>query len=60
MVKFENRICCSKCGRYLFTEKEVIDKNNPKGRIVRENDDKNYYYHSDKDNFVCEECNESI
>lgn len=60
MIKFRNDYCCSICGSYLFTEKEVADSAYPEGKIVRENDYKNYIYQVGDDNFVCNNCMEQM
>ncbi len=52
-------ICCDKCGKYLFTEKDVKDDNHPKslfGKTVRENDHEDYEYDDQTDMFICDEC----
>lgn len=43
-------IHCSKCGKYLFTEKDT------ENGYRRENDNENYVYDEVKDEFVCDEC----
>lgn len=43
-------VCCNKCGKYLFTEKDT------EIGYKRENDRKDYFYDASKDIFVCEEC----
>ena len=43
-------VCCTKCGKYLFTEKDT------ENGYRRENDNKNYVYDDVKDEFICEKC----
>lgn len=43
-------ICCNKCGKYLFTEKDL------ENGYIRENDHENYYYDDKQDIFICNEC----
>lgn len=43
-------ILCSKCGKYLFTEKDI------ENGYIRGNDNENYVYDDVKDEFVCDEC----
>ena len=43
-------VCCSKCGKFLFTEKDT------KNGCRRENDNENYVYDDVKDEFICEKC----
>lgn len=43
-------VCCNKCGKYLFTEKDT------EAGYRRENDREDYVYDASKDIFLCEEC----
>ena len=44
-------VCCSICGKYLFTEKDTDHG------YRRECDKQNYIYNQIKATFICEECN---
>ena len=56
MVGDIQKIYCSKCERYLFTEKEIGGVGNL-GKVIREDDKRDYSYDVIKDVFVCDECN---
>ena len=50
MVGDVQDICCNKCNKYLFTEKDT------ENGYRRENDNGNYVYDDIDDEFVCNEC----
>ena len=50
MVGDLSDIRCSKCGKYLFTEKDT------EYGYRRENDNKNYSYDPSEDEFICDDC----
>ena len=50
MVGDIQKIQCSKCGKYLFTEMDT------ENGYKREDDKENYSYDETKDEFVCDEC----
>lgn len=52
MLGAVQKIFCTKCGKYLFTERDT------KSGYKRENDMKNYYYDEDADEFICDSCKE--
>lgn len=47
-------VCCTKCGKYLFTEKDT------ENGYRRENDNENYVYDDVKDEFICEKCRQKF
>ena len=51
MVGDVQKMHCSKCGRYLFTETDT------ESGCKREEDRGNYVYDETTDEFVCSECN---
>lgn len=50
MVGDKQDICCSKCGKYLFTETDTTNG------IKREKDNKDYFYDEKTDEFHCKDC----
>lgn len=46
------KICCNKCGKYLFTETDT------ENGIKRTDDNRDYYYDEIADEFICDNCKE--
>jgi hypothetical protein len=56
IIKLSQDICCDKCGRYLFTENDVIKPGMSYTVTERENDKENYEYMETTGKFICDEC----